>query len=96
MVEGYDSEELKAKAERIKNKMENLDKMERRSKILGLLALICIIYAVVSYFLHSVGIWSPFDIDWLIALILYIELRVRKMENDIYKFILTKESVKEG
>ena len=42
------------------------------------------------------GIWSPFDIDWLIALILYIELRVRKMENDIYKFSLTKESVKEG
>jgi len=45
--------------------MKNLDKMERRSKILGLLALICIIYAVVSYFLHSMGIWSPFDMDWL-------------------------------
>ena len=40
MVEGYESGGLKAKAERIKNKMENLDKMERRSKILGLLALI--------------------------------------------------------
>ena len=50
MVEGYESGGLKAKADRIKNKMKNLDKMERRSKILGLLALICIIYAVVSYF----------------------------------------------
>jgi len=44
--------------------------------------------AVVSYFLHSVRIWSPFDIDWLIALILYIELRVRKMGalRALYKY----------
>jgi len=73
----------------VRNK--NLDKIERKSRILGLLALICIIYAVVSYYLHSIGVWSPFDIDWLIALVLYIELRVRKLENDIYKSILTRE-----
>jgi len=50
---------------------ENLDKMERRSKILGLLALIYYICSGFIFFLHSVGIWSPFDIDWLIALIYF-------------------------
>lgn len=60
-----------------------------RSKLGRILPYIFLAYALGSYYLHSVGFWEympPFD--WLIALILYIELRLQKLKADILEAVL--------
>ncbi len=69
--------------------MEVEEKALKVRRIPSWLPYVFLAYSLISYYLHAIDFWGhAIPLDWLIALVLYIELRLQKLRADILEAIL--------